>query len=58
MQSLLAEVCRGHWEASALGLEMQLALEQGKVKDGTVLAMIAAGTGYTWAANIVKWGPM
>ncbi|MFY9174058.1 MAG: 3-oxoacyl-ACP synthase [Peptococcia bacterium] len=39
-------------------LSLQLALEQGKVKDGTVLAMIAAGTGYTWAANIVKWGPM
>lgn len=39
-------------------LSLQLALEQGKVKDGTVLSMIAAGTGYTWAANVVKWGPM
>ena len=37
-------------------LSLKLALEQGKVKDGTVVAMIAAGIGYTWAAGIVKWG--
>lgn len=38
-------------------LSLHLALEQGKVKDGTVISMIAAGIGYSWAANIVKWGP-
>lgn len=38
-------------------LSLHLALEQGKVKDGTVIAMIAAGIGYAWAANIIKWGP-
>jgi len=37
-------------------LSLHLALEQGKVKDGTVISMIAAGIGYSWAANIVKWG--
>ena len=37
-------------------LSLKLALEQGKVKDGTVIVMLAAGIGYTWAANIVKWG--
>jgi 3-oxoacyl-[acyl-carrier-protein] synthase-3 len=39
-------------------LSLQLALEQGKVQDGTVIAMIAAGIGYAWAANIIKWGPV
>ena len=34
-----------------------LALEEGKVKDGTVVCMLAAGIGYVWAANIIKWGP-
>jgi len=38
-------------------LSLHLALEQGKVKDGTVVCMIAAGIGYAWAANIIKWGP-
>ncbi len=37
-------------------LSLKLALEEGKVKDGTVVTMIAAGIGYTWAANVIKWG--
>jgi 3-oxoacyl-[acyl-carrier-protein] synthase-3 len=32
-------------------------VEQGKLKDGTVMAMIAAGIGYVWGATIIKWGP-
>ncbi len=39
-------------------LSLQLALEQGKITDGTVISMIAAGIGYAWAANIIKWGPV
>jgi 3-oxoacyl-[acyl-carrier-protein] synthase-3 len=37
-------------------LSLKLALEQGKVEDGTVISMIAAGIGYTWAANVIRWG--
>lgn len=37
-------------------LSLSLALKEGKVKDGTVICMLAAGIGYVWAANIVKWG--
>jgi len=37
-------------------LSLHLALQQGKVKDGSVVAMIAAGIGYVWAANVIKWG--
>jgi 3-oxoacyl-[acyl-carrier-protein] synthase-3 len=37
-------------------LSLHLALEQKKVKDGSVVCMIAAGIGYVWAANIIKWG--
>lgn len=37
-------------------LSLHLALQQGKVKDGTVISMIAAGIGYVWAANVIKWG--
>lgn len=37
-------------------LSLKLALEQGKVKEGTVISMIAAGIGYTWAANVIRWG--
>ena len=37
-------------------LSLELALKQGKVKDGDVVCMIAAGIGYAWAANIIRWG--
>ena len=37
-------------------LSLKLALEQGKVKEGDVAVMIAAGIGYTWAANVIQWG--
>lgn len=37
-------------------LSLHLALEQGKIEDGTVISMIAAGIGYAWAANVIKWG--
>jgi 3-oxoacyl-[acyl-carrier-protein] synthase-3 len=39
-------------------LSLELALKQGKVKDGSTVCMIAAGIGYTWAANIIQWGEM
>lgn len=37
-------------------LSLKLALEQGKLKDGDTAVMIAAGIGYTWAANVIQWG--
>lgn len=38
-------------------LSLDLGLKAGKIKDGTVVVMTAAGIGYSWAANVVKWGP-
>ncbi|HAQ56565.1 MAG TPA: hypothetical protein DCR44_04100 [Acholeplasmatales bacterium] len=37
-------------------LSLHLALQDGLVKDGTVVCMLAAGIGYVWAANIIRWG--
>ena len=37
-------------------LSLELALKEGKVKDGDIVCMIAAGIGYAWAANVIKWG--
>lgn len=38
-------------------LSLDLALKAGKVKDGSVVCMLAAGIGYVWAADIIRWGP-
>ncbi len=37
-------------------ISLHLGLEQGKIKDGSVISMIAAGIGYAWAANVIRWG--
>jgi len=37
-------------------LILHLALQEGKLKEGTVISMIAAGIGYAWGANVIKWG--
>jgi 3-oxoacyl-[acyl-carrier-protein] synthase-3 len=41
---------------SLLGLDR--AARAGKLADGDVVLLIAAGTGYTWAASVVRWGPI
>lgn len=38
-------------------LSLHLALHAGKVNQGTVICMVAAGIGYVWAADIIQWGP-
>lgn len=37
-------------------LSLVLGLEQGKIKDGSTICMIAAGIGYVWAADVIRWG--
>lgn len=37
-------------------LSLHLGLQEGKIKEGSVISMIAAGIGYAWAANIIRWG--
>lgn len=32
-------------------------LESGRLKDGDLMVMVAAGIGYTWGASVVRWGP-
>lgn len=38
-------------------LSLKLGLDSGKIQDGSVVAMLAAGVGYVWAASIIQWGP-
>jgi len=37
-------------------LSLHLAQRRGKLKEGSVVSMIAAGIGYAWAANVIIWG--
>jgi 3-oxoacyl-[acyl-carrier-protein] synthase-3 len=37
-------------------LSLHLALNEGKIREGSIISMIAAGIGYAWAANVIRWG--
>jgi 3-oxoacyl-[acyl-carrier-protein] synthase-3 len=37
-------------------LSLDLAMKQGLLKKGTIAVLLAAGIGYVWAANVVRWG--
>lgn len=38
-------------------LSLKLAGEQGRIKDGDLVVLVAAGVGYVWNALCVRWGP-
>lgn len=37
-------------------LSLHLAQQTGKISEGSVISMIAAGIGYAWGANVIQWG--
>ncbi len=37
-------------------LSLHLARQQNKLSQGTIISMIAAGIGYAWGANVIRWG--
>ncbi len=37
-------------------LSLHLAVQQKLVAEGTVVSMVAAGIGYAWGANVIRWG--
>ena len=41
---------------SLLGLDR--AAREGRLADGDIVLLLSAGTGYTWAATVLRWGPI
>ncbi|WP_067725204.1 3-oxoacyl-ACP synthase [Oceanobacillus damuensis] len=37
-------------------ISLELAEQQGKLKDGDIVVLVSAGIGYAWGANVIKWG--
>jgi len=46
----------GHMSGVDPLLALDRAGREGKLADGELVLMLAAGTGYTWAASVVRWG--
>ena len=37
-------------------LSLHLGLEQGKIRSGSLVCLVAAGIGYSWASTCIRWG--
>lgn len=48
----------GHMSGVDPLLGLDRAVRDGRVGDGDVVLLLSAGTGYTWAASTVRWGPI
>ena len=48
----------GHMSAIDPLLGLAKARDEGRVNDGDLVMLLAAGTGYTWAASVIRWGPV
>ena len=47
----------GHTSVVDALLALERAVRAGHVTDGGLSPLLAAGTGYTWAASVVRWSP-
>jgi 3-oxoacyl-[acyl-carrier-protein] synthase-3 len=47
----------GHMSGVDPLLGLDRAARAGQLRDGELVLLLAAGTGYTWAAAVVRWGP-
>jgi len=48
----------GHMSGVDPLLGLDRAARDGQLNDGDLVLLLAAGTGYTWAASVVRWGPI
>jgi 3-oxoacyl-[acyl-carrier-protein] synthase-3 len=46
----------GHMSGVDSLLALDRAVRDGRVQDGDAVLLLSAGTGYTWAATVVRWG--
>jgi len=48
----------GHMSGVDPLLGLDRAVRSGEITDSDLVLLLAAGTGYTWAATVVRWGPV
>ncbi|MGB1286405.1 MAG: 3-oxoacyl-ACP synthase, partial [Aggregatilineales bacterium] len=46
----------GHIQSVDQAIAIQLGVQQGKIRDGDLILLAGAGTGYTWSAAAIQWG--
>jgi len=47
----------GHCQSADCFLAIEEGLKHNRLADGDLVVTVAAGTGYSWASTVIKWGP-
>ena len=56
MEKVYVNVDRyGNTSSASIGIALDEAIEQGRVKEGSTVLMVAFGAGFTWASSIVRF---
>jgi 3-oxoacyl-[acyl-carrier-protein] synthase-3 len=45
----------GNTSAASIPIALAEAVEQGRVKSGSVIVTVGFGAGLTWGANVIRW---
>jgi 3-oxoacyl-[acyl-carrier-protein] synthase-3 len=45
----------GNTVSSTIPIALKHALQEGKVRSGTVMMLVGFGVGYSWAATLLRW---
>lgn len=48
----------GHVQSADCFISMLEGSKCGRLQDGDIVVTVSAGTGYTWASTVIKWGPL
>ena len=46
----------GNTVAASIGIALDEAYRQGRVKDGANILLVGFGAGYTWGGSVIRWG--
>jgi len=46
----------GHCQSADAFISVVQGKKLNRIKDGDIVVMLGAGTGYTWAATTIRWG--
>ncbi|GAG49545.1 unnamed protein product, partial [marine sediment metagenome] len=48
----------GNLSAASPSVALCEAVEEGRIKDGDLIVLVAFGAGLSWAAVVLRWQPM
>jgi 3-oxoacyl-[acyl-carrier-protein] synthase-3 len=56
MEKVMVNVDRyGNTSSASIPLALAEAVEQGRVKPGSLLLLVAFGAGFTWGSTVIRW---